>query len=52
MPTNVPDWKVRLTDVSGETLLAVQKDALPNIGASGSPSFTLNGGRKMEKAGQ
>ena len=51
VPTNVPNWKLRLANVSGETLVAVQKDALPNVGAGGQAPTSLAGGRKMQKAG-
>jgi hypothetical protein len=51
VPTNLPNWKLRLTSVSGESLLAFQKDYLPSVAAAGSPPFTLNGGRKLQKAG-
>ena len=53
VPTNVPSWKMRLTTVSGESLLMIQKDALPNV-VAGQPNvtaFNLYGGRKMQKAG-
>jgi len=51
VPTNVPDWKLRLANVSGETLVAVQKDALPNVAAGGYAPTYLYGGHKMQKAG-
>jgi hypothetical protein len=51
VPTNVPNWKLRLADVSGETLVAVQKDALPNVDADGYAPTYLYGGRKLQKAG-
>jgi hypothetical protein len=51
VPTNVPGWKVRLSNISGETLLMVQENALPNVVAGGSPSYDLYGGHKMQKAG-
>src|SRR5439155_20099606 len=41
----------RSANVSGETLLAVQKAALPSVAAGGSPPTSLSGGRKMQKAG-
>jgi hypothetical protein len=51
VPSNVPSWKLRLANLSGESLLAVQKDALPNIGADGQLPTSLAGGRKLQKAG-
>ncbi|HWX23245.1 MAG TPA: pre-peptidase C-terminal domain-containing protein [Candidatus Binatia bacterium] len=51
VPSNVPDWKLRLANLSGECLLAVQKDALPNVGAGGQLPTSLGGGRKLQKAG-
>jgi hypothetical protein len=51
VPTNVPNWRLRLANISGESLLAVQKDALPNISADGNAPTSLYGGRKLQKAG-
>jgi hypothetical protein len=51
VPTNISDWKLRLSNVSGESLLALQKDALPNVAAGGNAPTSLYGGRKMQKAG-
>jgi hypothetical protein len=51
VPTNVPSWKVRLSNLSGETDLSVQENALPNVDAGGNASTSLDGGRKMQKAG-
>ncbi|HLP77402.1 MAG TPA: hypothetical protein VK327_10850, partial [Candidatus Paceibacterota bacterium] len=51
VPTNVPNWKLRLTTVSGESLLALQKDALPGVMAANSTPTLLYGGRKLQKAG-
>jgi hypothetical protein len=51
VPTNVPSWKVRLSNISGETLLMAQENALPNVVAGGNPSYDLYGGHKMQKAG-
>src|SRR5205085_9957016 len=53
--SNTPSWKVKLSPTSGEALLLVQKDALPNVVSGGSalPSspWPLIGGKKMQKAG-
>ncbi len=51
IPTNIPSWKIRVANSSGESLVAIQKDAFPNISAGGNPPTTLFGGRKMQKAG-
>ncbi len=46
VPTNVPSWKLRLVNGTGESLLLLQKDALPNIDAANQPPYTLDGGRR------
>ena len=51
VPTNLPSWKVRLGTNSGEAMLMLQKDSLPNIGASSSSPINLSGGRQLQKAG-
>ena len=50
VPTNTPNWKVRLSTNSGECLLILQKDALGSISASSSAPTYLYGGRKLQKA--
>ena len=49
--TNCDSWKMHLATNSGEALLLVQKDALPNVAAAQSSPLTLNGGRMVQKAG-
>jgi hypothetical protein len=51
VPSNMPDWKLRLANLSGESLLAVQKDALPSTSAGSTAPTTIAGGRKLQKAG-
>lgn len=52
VPDNMPSWKVELRPTSGEALLLVQRDHLPNIAASTySHAATLAGGKKMQKPG-
>ena len=51
VPTNMPSWKLRLLETAGESLLAIEKDALPSIDAGSAYSSYLLGGRKMQKAG-
>jgi hypothetical protein len=51
VPTNTPSWKMRLTTVSGESMMAVQRGFLPNILANGLPAYSLNGGRLLQKDG-
>ncbi len=51
--SNTPSWKVRLVATTGDTVLAIAKDRIPNITAAASGSVT-NGqtaGKKMLKAG-
>lgn len=51
--TNTPSWKVRLAATTGDTVLAIAKDRIPNISAVSSGSVTnfLSAGKKMLKAG-
>ena len=51
VPTNLPSWRLELSNNVGESLLMLQKDALPNVAAGGQAPYTLYGGRAMQKAG-
>ncbi|MGC3957429.1 MAG: hypothetical protein QM813_05550 [Verrucomicrobiota bacterium] len=51
VPPNQRNWKLRLAPTSGEAMLMLQKDYLPNVAAGGSSPTTVNGGRAMQKAG-
>src|SRR6185295_18970635 len=51
VPTNLPTWTLKLGTNSGEVVLALQKDALPNIGAAGNAPYFLYGGRQLQKPG-
>ncbi len=51
VPTDRTSWKMRLSTNVGESLLIVQKDALPNIAASANTAMDFYGGHKMKKAG-
>lgn len=51
IPTNTPSWKVHLAAVIGDGLLAVGKDALPNVLVGGSSSLLNSTGRKAQKLG-
>jgi hypothetical protein len=51
VPTNTGNWKVRLTDVSGETALVVNENALPNTSPTGYPPWYEYGGFEMNKPG-
>jgi len=51
VPTNVPSWRLELSASSGDSLLMIQKDALPNVDAGNNTSTVLYGGHKMQKAG-
>jgi len=51
--SNTPSWKVRLAATTGDSVLTIAKDHIPNITAAASSSVT-NGqtaGKKMLKAG-
>ena len=51
--SNTPSWKVRLEMTSGDALMAVAKDAIPNITAGSSLSVTspTTAGKRVFKAG-
>lgn len=51
VPTGQRNWKLRLAPTSGEAMLMLQKDYLPNVLAGGSSPATVNGGRALQKAG-
>ena len=51
VPTNLPSWRLELSNNVGESLMMLQESALPNVVAGGQAPYTLNGGRKMQKAG-
>lgn len=52
VPSNSPNWKLRLAPTDGDALLLVQKDFLPNVGAVNYyTSYQLAGGKKMQKPG-
>lgn len=53
LPTNAPSWKVKLTVTSGDALLAVARDRIPNITAASGGLVTniATAGKKMLKAG-
>ena len=52
VPSNSPNWKVRLAVGAGDTMLHVQKDCVPNVlGSIYNPATTLGGGCKMQKIG-
>ena len=49
VPTNLPSWRLELGTNSGETLLMVEKDALPNVAAGGyAPTLSLRGAQDAE----
>ena len=51
VPSNSPNWKLKLAALSGDALMAVARGAMPNITATSSGSVTnaLTAGRKMQK---
>ncbi|MEI2726893.1 MAG: hypothetical protein V9H26_26330 [Verrucomicrobiota bacterium] len=51
VPPGQRNWKLRLAPTSGEAMLMLQKDYLPNVAAGGSSPTTVNGGRALQKAG-
>ncbi|MGA3181583.1 MAG: hypothetical protein ABSF38_14675 [Verrucomicrobiota bacterium] len=51
VPTNAPSWQIQLSNVTGETLLMLQQNALPNEAAGGQSPNLLEGGREMEQPG-
>ncbi|MDW8382549.1 MAG: LamG-like jellyroll fold domain-containing protein [Verrucomicrobiota bacterium] len=51
VPSNVPSWRVRLSTNIGESLLMIQRGALPNVGGGNNSAYFIGGGRKMMKVG-
>ena len=51
VPSNTLSWQMRLGASVGESLLCVQKDALPSVAAGAGAPQVLSGGRKIQKAG-
>ena len=51
VPPNTPNWKVMLTNTSGETALVVGESALPNSNPYNYPPYDLYGGYEMDKPG-
>ena len=51
VPTNAPSWKIQLADVTGETILMLEQNALPNVDAGGQAPNYLDGGRELNKPG-
>jgi hypothetical protein len=51
VPANTPSWKVRLTDVSGETALVINETALPDSNPYGYPPWDVYGGYELNKLG-
>jgi hypothetical protein len=50
VPTNTQSWRVKLAATVGESLFCIQKDTLPNVGATGGNSpYTISGGAKVSK---
>jgi hypothetical protein len=50
VPSNTPSWKVKLTGVSGESMLVALRGAVPNIDMN-SAIGTLANGKGMQKLG-
>ena len=51
VPPNATSWRVELDTNIGDSLLLIQKDALPNVNAGSAPPYYLEGGREMNKPG-
>jgi len=51
VPANTPSWKVRLTDVSGETALVINETALPDSNPYNYPPWDIYGGLELNKPG-
>ncbi len=51
VPPGQRNWKLRLAPTSGEAMLMLQKDYLPNVIAGGSSPASVSGGRALQKAG-
>jgi len=55
--SNTPSWKLKLTPTSGDALLVLQKDVLPNVEAGRTyggryhEALGFHGGNRMQKAG-
>jgi hypothetical protein len=50
VPTNTPLWKLGLAPSAGDALLAIRKDALPNVTATSNVlASALGGGHKFQK---
>ena len=51
VPTNESSWRVELDTNVGESLMLIQKDALPDSQSANGAAYSLTGGRVMQKAG-
>ncbi len=51
VPTNTPSWKVHLQNLTGENMMAVLFDTLPNIGTLQDRSAINSAGRRMNRIG-
>lgn len=51
VPAGQRNWKLRLAPTSGDAMLMLQKDYLPNVLADGTTPTAVAGGRALQKAG-
>ncbi|MBC8094913.1 MAG: LamG domain-containing protein [Akkermansiaceae bacterium] len=51
VPAGQRNWKLRLSPTSGDAMLMIQKDYLPNVVAGGSSPALVQGGRALQKTG-
>jgi hypothetical protein len=51
VPTNMPSWQVQVSNIVGQTMLVIQKGALPAFNDGNFPAWQLTGGRVMNIPG-
>jgi hypothetical protein len=51
IPSGQTNWKVRLSQTSGEAMVLLQKDYLPNVVGGGNSPAEVAGGRRLQKSG-
>ena len=51
IPSNTPSWKLRLANGTGESMLLVQQNYLPNVGGGTTPATRTGGGYRVQKVG-
>jgi hypothetical protein len=51
VPSNTPSWQLEVSNIVGQSMLVVQKGALPDSSPNNSAAWALSGGRVMEIPG-